>query len=255
MSKCRWTVVLFLATAPVCAAAPAASVPPAPPEKLAATLRTLLLKNLPDPLIYKEDNWGKKRPGPFGAKIHNDGVWRKIRVTAVNPAQNLELNIRNVTRPNQEQTRFEAVVALDTIINFEQQIWETGVRLYSGSTRARAKVWVVLQCESTLKVIPSKGFFPDIVFRLRATSAQLQYGGLDVEHIAGIGGDGAEVLGKALVSLLKSVKPSLERDLLEKGNAAIVKAGDTKEVRISLTEMMQGKKGVSGEIFNKLKKK
>jgi hypothetical protein len=40
---------------------------------------------------------------------------------------------------------------------------------------------------------------------------------------------------------VKQLKPSLERKLLEKGNAAIVKAADSKEVRVSLTKLLGGK--------------
>ena len=38
----------------------------------------------------------------------------------------------------------------------------------------------------------------------------------------------------AVMKLVKQVKPSLERRLLDKANAAIIKAGDSKEVRIGL---------------------
>jgi hypothetical protein len=37
-------------------------------------------------------------------------------------------------------------------------------------------------------------------------------------------------------------RPSLERDLLEKANAAIVKAGENKEVRLSLAKLFKASK-------------
>ena len=62
-----------------------------------------------------------------------------------------------------------------------------------------------------------------------------------VEHTAGIGGDAAKALGEAVVHTVKQVKPQLERDLLAKANAAIVKAGDTKEIRVALGKLLEGK--------------
>ncbi len=38
---------------------------------------------------------------------------------------------------------------------------------------------------------------------------------------------------------MKKFKPDLERDLLAKANAAIVKAADTKEVRVSLGGLLK----------------
>src|SRR2546423_1213084 len=65
----------------------------------AGNLGGLLLKNLPAPLYQKENNWGHQSTvrrrhlaGRFGdAHIEimheprNDGVWKRLRVDAVNP--------------------------------------------------------------------------------------------------------------------------------------------------------------------------
>ena len=51
----------------------------------------------------------------------------------------------------------------------------------------------------------------------------------------------AQVLDEILITGVRTFRPSLERDLLNKANAAIVKAGDTKEVRVSLLSLL-GKK-------------
>jgi hypothetical protein len=45
-----------------------------------------------------------------------------------------------------------------------------------------------------------------------------------------------------VMKLVKQVKPSLERRLLDKANAAIIKAGDSKEVRIGLGGVSREKK-------------
>jgi hypothetical protein len=63
-----------------------------------------------------------------------------------------------------------------------------------------------------------------------------------VEHIAGVGGEAAKLLGDAARSSMKHWHPSFERRLIEKANEAVVKAGDTKEVRLGLTGLLGKKK-------------
>jgi hypothetical protein len=75
---------------------------------------------------------------------------------------------------------------------------------------------------------------------MRVTEAQLFYEDLKINHTAGIGGDGARILGEAIIDSVKRFKPDLERELLDKANAAIVRAADTKEVRISVESLFKG---------------
>src|SRR5204863_308077 len=67
-------------------------------------------------------------------------------------------------------------------------------------------------------------WLPDMVFRMRVLKAHLEYDNVVVEHTAGVGGEAAKVIGDTLLGILKQVKPSLEKQLLAKASAAIVKA-------------------------------
>jgi hypothetical protein len=137
-----------------------------------------------------------------------------------------------------DRMTFDMQVDVDGQIDFQQQIWERNVRLYSGSTQARAKFRVLLRCEMTTRVETGSGPLPDFIFRLRVTDANVSYHDLDVVHIAGLGGDGAKVVGDTLHTFMNIIKPTLEKDALEHANSAIVKAGDTKEVRVSLSKLL-----------------
>jgi hypothetical protein len=112
-----------------------------------------------------------------------------------------------------------------------------GVRVYSGSTRARFRVRAKLLCEVTAKFEKGKDWLPDAVFRLRMLNSDLRYDNVVVEHTAGVGGELAKFLGDAVIDGLRQWKPSLERNLLAKANAAIVKAADTREVRVNLINL------------------
>jgi hypothetical protein len=249
------TVVVFVAVATTATAAPPAPQPPSA-EELATIMRGLLVTALPDPLVGQEFNWGHqvevangitwegdglfKRPHKQ-KKFQNDGIWRKIHVTAVDPGKNLKLAVKNVQQPEKGRTTFDMVITLQARIDFEQQIWTRGTRLYSGETRARCRPLVVLKCESTSRVEKTGGLLPDVVFRMRVLDAKLSYDEFKVEHTAGVGGDVAKVIGDAVHETVKLWMPSLEKDLKEKANKAIVKAGDTKEVRLGLGKLLDGK--------------
>ncbi|QDU22600.1 hypothetical protein [Urbifossiella limnaea] len=239
------------------AAAPGRQPDPADVKALESTLRALLLKNLPEPLVSSSDDWGRQAEGVVGHKFHkdglrlrteqlrgmrNDGTWRKIELRAVNPSHTLGLGIVEAAYPEPGRATFTAHVGTDCAIKFEQQLWRNGTRLYSGETRARCRAAVAMKCEAVTRVERKDGgIIPDVVCRLKVTDAQLFYEKLVVEHTAGIGGDGARVLGDAVIETVRRVKPQLERDLLAKANAAVVKAADTKEVRLSVDSLLKGR--------------
>ena len=137
---------------------------------------------------------------------------------------------------------FTVLVRFDAEVDYERQRWNEGLRVWSGSVRARLRVQLALRCEATTRFEGNGTLVPDAVFRLRVVSSKLGYDHLEIIHLPGVGGDAAKVLGKALTETVKQLHPSLERRLLEKADAAIVKAGDTKEVRVSLKALL-GKLG------------
>ena len=242
-------------------AGPAAAAPPAPAEspsavELASVLRSLLLSALPFPLVAREFNWGHQKEVMNGVtwegdgilkkphkqkKLKNDGVWRKIRVEAFNPEKNLTLVVNNVRQPEKGKLTFDMLLTLQTRITFNQQVWSRGTRLYGGETRARCRPILLLRCESTSRADKAGGLIPDVVFRMRVLDAKLTYDEFRVDHTAGVGGDLAKVMGDALHDTIKLWMPSLEADMKAKAQQAIIKAGDTKEVRIGLGRLLDGK--------------
>jgi hypothetical protein len=241
------------------AAVPCGAGPPAPalvsPDQtaaLAGSLRGLLVESLPTPLYEDTSHWGKQklvagrtRWRGKGVHVHpeveqvlkNDGRWWKIRVTASRPASTLALEIREVQKPEPGRVLFAALLATDADVEFERQTWKQGVRFYSSSARARLRVKLTLRCEAVTRIEGGK-LLPEAVFRLRVLQADVGYDNFVVEHVAGVGGDAAKVLGEAAHAALQRLRPSLEGRLLAKADAAIVKAGDTKEVRVSLLSLL-----------------
>jgi hypothetical protein len=218
---------------------------------VAAALRPVILEALPRPLYEKSDNWGHatmaiervkwRRLRPQVVKSpQNDGTWRKTRVTARDPESGLEFQLSDLRDGGTDRLTFKAFLALMVNVEHEEEIWEKGLRLYRDTTEARVRVKANLDIETTIRLEKNaQSFIPDTIFRLRITKADVSYDNLVVEHIAGIGGTCARWLGEALRSTLKQWKPSIERELLARANAAIVKAADTREVRLSLSGLLK----------------
>src|SRR5262249_22099233 len=158
--------------------------------------------NLPPTLYEASPGWGQMRLVARGVKwkgkgvhVHpevtyshkNDGTWRKIRVTAENLPDTLILDIRDVRQPEPGRITFDVFLSFDARLDYEQQNWDAGVRLYSGGARARLRVKLLLQCELTARLEKNDSLLPDAVFRLRVVHADLRYDNLVVEHLAGVG--------------------------------------------------------------------
>jgi hypothetical protein len=227
-----------------------------PFKGMAAALRQLLVDALPDPLYEASPGWGNTRMVAHavawrgqGVRVHpeivktprNDGVWRKVRVRANNLKNTLVFDIRDPQNPEKGRSTFTVYLAFDARVEYEQQNWDKGVRLYSGSVKARMRVKLTLFCESTTRVEKNSTFFPDMVFRLRVARSDLKYDNLVVEHIAGVGGGAARLLGDAAHAAVTRWRPSVERNLVKKVDAAIVRAGDTREIRIGLGSLFKKK--------------
>jgi hypothetical protein len=215
-------------------------------KELAASLQELLIQELPDPLFEDQKNWGHTASVPNGLKlkgkglqIHsevtkeqkNHGTWRKIRVSAIDAPKTLTFDIRDVRKLDQGRTQFNVGIGLDARMDGTQQNWSNGIKLYDGSMRARFRIQLAMVCELTTRIEPKGWLVPDIVLRLRVTEAKADYDHFATEHIGGLGGDAAKVIGEAMQKILR---PAIEKKLLPKASNAIIKSADSKEVRISL---------------------
>lgn len=224
-------------------------------DALAGSLRGFLVKAMPSPLYEDTRNWGKQKSVSEikwrgkGIHVHpekirvmkNDGRWWKVRVTADRLRDTLVFDLRDALLVGPGRMTFTAFASFDTHVEYDRQIWHAGRRTYSGSIRARLRVRLTLHCEATAQLAGSGCLLPDAAFRLRVLQAEAGYDNFVVEHIAGLGGEAAKLLGDAARGSIKHWRPSMERELLAKVNAAIVRAGDTKEVRIRLSKLL-GKK-------------
>jgi hypothetical protein len=237
-------------------AQPAGGMPALDPKalnSLAAALRAALIPVIPNPLYEASPGWGQTREIATGlhwsgrgthlrAEVtrspRSDGLWRKIRLTALNLPNTFDFDVRNVHETESLRLGFTVSAALDVRAEMEQQRWQAGVRLYSTSLTARLRVKLKVDCEAEARLDFKDAALPDAVFRLHIIRADVGYDNLVVEHAAGVGGTAARWLGETVRSGVHRFDPALERGLLERAGAAIVRAGEAREVRVSLSRLL-----------------
>jgi len=221
-------------------------------NKLAQSFKPLIVAALPETLYEKTENWGHQVMVPVGVKWHgvrpqvtksprDHGEWRKLIISAQDLKRTFQVRIHDVKNVSAEKQTFKVSLTFQMGVYYDQQNWESGLRLWSGSVRARAQVRAEMECENTLKVELAKNGLPDFLLRLRVTKAKCSYDNLVVEHLNGIGGDGAKLIGRAVHEAMKKWRPDIERDLLAKANDAIVKSADTREIRVGFGSLLKSK--------------
>ncbi|MGF1582119.1 MAG: hypothetical protein ACFCD0_22565 [Gemmataceae bacterium] len=219
------------------------------PDALEGPLRTVILKHLPTPLYEASPGWGRtrmvahalkwKRRGIFlRPKIYktprNHGAWKKYRLLGHNLNDTLLLDIRNVKFSQPLTMHFTVFLSFDARAEYYHHQWNSGVRIYAGSVKAKLRAKAYLDCVATAHLEKGKSWIPDAVFQAKVVRAHLAYDNLRVYHVPGFGGSAARIIGEAFHGALKQWHPSVERRLLAKGNAAIVRAADTKEIRVNM---------------------
>ena len=230
--------------------------PPAQEQQLAALFRQLVLDKLPTPLVEKSHNWGHQREVVVGMKfrhgrpevqkaVRNDGVWQNLKVEAIDPANTLSLGISDITSPEAGRTTFLVTLAQPVRAWHETQVWKSGARLVGSTTQARVRGILKLRCELASRVeLPAGQFVPVAVVRLHVVAADVGYDGFVCEQVVGLHGKMAKVTGDALKAVVTAIKPDLEAKALERANAEVVKAADTREVRLELGRLLKGQSPV-----------
>ena len=235
---------------------PKAIPQPTPEESaaLAKTLRDVMLTNMPSPLATTDQGWGKQKefvvgavmlrdPKKFGPdaprKMANDGLWQRFTVQAVEPSKSLNLAIADFTRPVANTANIVLNAEMDVKFRVEHQYWKRGLLLYTGETRGHCKAGLKLKAEIVSKSVMKPGaFLPDINLCIKVTEANLFHDKITIDHTIGLDGNDAKAVGDFVLDLVKVIKPELEKQLLDKANAGIMKAANSKEITVQLDKLV-----------------
>lgn len=252
----RMTLGLVLATTlaswPLSPTLSASPVPYAS-EAMAMTriLTNLLRHHLPDPLAQASENWGQQREvsgtrhrirdwritrEPY-QEMRNDGLWRRLTLRVPQKDQ-LHVGVRNIEFPRRGCLRGLVLTVAERVdVQLEQQQWYHGLRLYACDTRAHCKVGLTLRVEVTSRrEQPVGAFLPIYTLKVRILEARLDYDDIVVDHILGLDGKAARVVGDSIREIVRRFKPDFEEKLRRKAEAAVIHVTDNRELHITLDE-------------------
>lgn len=219
-------------------------------EMLTQFLRPCVLAALPQPLLVKEVAWGDSRLTPNGLTwrgqglrvrpeiqyaLKNHGRWQRTVLIAEGLPASLMFQVRNLQSPAPDRRTFEIVFGLPLRVSHEEQRWDHGIQLYATEVRCRLHAVAVLQCQTRLKMERGNSRLPDLAVIFEVNSIHLTYDQISFDHLAGLGGEAAEQLGRLLISAIRQLKPSLESDLKQRLEAGLLRAAQKKEWRVSLS--------------------
>ncbi|MGL6074333.1 MAG: hypothetical protein ACRC8S_09245 [Fimbriiglobus sp.] len=222
-------------------------------ETLTPFLRQLLLQSMPQPLGQHPGNWGQMRDVMVGMRINrfkpevvrdlrNDGLWQRVRVEAIDPQSTFSFHLDSIKPVDAHTSRFEATMGLPVRAIHEQQLWKSGKRLYGGEVRGRTTVTIRVVGEMTTRFERGPNqLLPTAVVRVHVTQADVDYSPIVCEKILGLEGQPAKLVGEMALKALRTAKPGFEGDMKAKANTAILKAADTKEVRVELLKLFPGR--------------
>ena len=204
---------------------------------LAGALRNELVDKLPSPLAEASPGWGHTKR--FGGHDKKQGKWRRIGLYALNPRDTLVIDVRDIKPAADGSVAFSVYLLCDARVEYTEHVYEAGIRVLATSARARLRLHLQVDCQADARLDASALWVPDLVLSIRATKAAVTYDNLVVEHAAGMGGDAARLMGEGVKKALHELRPGLEASWLAKADAAVVKAGHAREVRLNLAKLVQ----------------
>jgi hypothetical protein len=207
-------VILFVAAAMLKAmAGPSlASLTGITPEVVAQLVTPLIAEAVPREFEGKKD-WGKTKKVTTGLRsegnffkfdIHskktevNDGIWKKYRVTLIEPEKNLEIRIDDMHRLESGKYALTLFVAAKVHGWARAVVYEHGVHVISLDAEGDTAIRLWVDAEAGVETVESSTFIPGVELRPVVTDARLKFDDFKLARISEVRGAVAKELGELL---------------------------------------------------------
>ncbi len=175
-------------------------------------------------------------------KMVNHGTWKKYSAELRNPAEEFQIQIKNIHESTNGKLALEVHVASHLNIEGRQAEWVKGVQLYSVNATGHAQVRLQLSLEIGVHTNLSR-FPPDLILTPSATAAKLTIEEFRIDRISKIGGEFTQQISDEVQSLLTEKMPEYEQKLVAQINKQI--AQEPNGIRLSLVDAAKSKWGES----------
>lgn len=256
--RIAWLPVTFwLVLCVVCvakSAEPAASSPGIPgglaPELISQIASHIIAAEIPREFEGSKD-WGRTKRMTTGLRsygnffkfdIHrdrsevNDGIWKRYRLTLVDPDKNLDVKIENLRTLETGRIALTLNVAAKVHGWARIKIYESGVHIIALEAEGDTGIRLAIDADIGVKPASSDSFLPSYAIDPLVTDARLKFEDFNLTRISDVGGTFAHEVG---IVLREAAEDELKgKKLTEKINRSIDKHRD----RLKLTpEMLLGK--------------
>jgi hypothetical protein len=220
------------------------------PEIVAQLVTPLIAEAVPREFEGQKD-WGKTKNVTTGLRsegnffrfdIHskknevNDGVWKKYRVTLIDPDKNLELRIDNMHRLESGKYALTSFVAAKVHGWARAIVYEHGVHVISLEAEGDTAIRLWVDAEVGVETVQSSTFIPGLELRPVVTDARLKFDDFKLTRISDVRGAVAKELGDLLRKELQ--KKLSGPNLVDRFNHALQKHPE--RLRLS-PDMLLGK--------------
>ena len=189
------------------------------------------------PLNYeRKKDWGKKKRIPAGVKFTghvfrklrvrkrtidvNHGVWKKYRITQVDPEKHLRVRVLNMH--SDQPGHLGLTLTIESAIHgwAQAKVYNRGVHVIALTSECDTKILLTLDCDIRVKFEPAL-FLSAVVIDPKVTSSKLILKDFRLKSIGKLHGPLVKELGDGLKSLIKDQLSS--KKLTKKLNRAIDK--------------------------------
>ncbi len=197
-------------------------------------------------------HWGKRRKVANGLDIETKGLrlriskreramrhglWRRFRVTLLNPHETLQLRIENLRSPAAGQFRWDLYVRARVNVDARFEHWNLGVKLLNGSADADATLEVHADCSVKIHVeTDGDDKAPVVVLRPTVHKIGLRLPDLDVNHFGTVRGRVAREVGSGFEDVIEDLLQTQEKPIRNKAQKSIDKHAD--DFRIPLADVL-----------------
>lgn len=221
---------------------PASTLPSLAPEIIAQLSAPLIAEVIPRE-YERSDDWGKTRTITTGVRssgnffkfdIHRrkddvkDGVWKKYRVTLVEPEKNLVVRIDNLRKL--ESGRYSLTFFVTAKIHgwVRAVVYERGIHIISLESEGDTTVRLWLDAEIGIESVSGKSALPGLALRPVVTNARLKLDDFELQRISDVSGPIVHELGDGLRHVIEDRFSGPE--LVAKINRSLEKRRDRLEI-------------------------
>jgi hypothetical protein len=220
------------------------------PEMVTQLVTPLIAAAVPREFEGQKD-WGKTKDVTTGLHsdgnffkfdIHrktsevNDGVWKKYRITLIDPDKNMELRIDNLHRLESGKYALTLFVAAKVHGWARAVVYERGVHVISLEAEGDTAIRLWVDAEVGAETVESSTFIPGLELRPVVTDARLKFDDFKLTRISDVRGTVAKELGELLRKELQ--KKLSGPNLVDRFNHALQKHPE--RLRLS-PDMLLGK--------------